>query len=111
MVVILILPTTSDKTSPNTTSTQVCDQFYLYGEQSNTNRKNHANHSKCTESNSIKHDSSAISHRRLATTEAKNEKQTTSKNNVRHVTRVNISDVYSQIEIDGDVEAVTKEGI
>lgn len=35
---------------------------------------------------------------------------TTSKNFVRHITRVNISDVYSQIEIDGDVEPVTKEG-
>lgn len=35
---------------------------------------------------------------------------TSKKDRVRHITRVNISDVYSQIEIDGDVEPVTKEG-
>lgn len=32
------------------------------------------------------------------------------KNFVRHVTRINISDVYSQVEFDGDNEPVTKEG-
>lgn len=32
------------------------------------------------------------------------------KNFIRHVTRVNISDIYSQVEIDGDAEPVTKEG-
>lgn len=32
------------------------------------------------------------------------------KNFLRHVTRVNISDIYSQVEIDGDAEPVTKEG-
>lgn len=31
-------------------------------------------------------------------------------NFIRHVTRVNISDVYSQVEIDGEAEPVTKEG-
>lgn len=32
------------------------------------------------------------------------------KNFIRHVTRVNISDVYSQVEIDDGAEPVTKEG-
>lgn len=32
------------------------------------------------------------------------------KNFIRHVTRVNISDIYSQVEIDGDAVPVTKEG-
>lgn len=32
------------------------------------------------------------------------------KNFIRHVTRVNISDIYSQVEIDGNAEPVTKEG-
>lgn len=35
---------------------------------------------------------------------------TSKKDRVRHITRVNISDVYSQVEIDGDAEPVTKEG-
>lgn len=40
-----------------------------------------------------------------------NNKPNNNKNYVRHITRVNISDVYSQIECnDGDVEPITKEG-
>lgn len=35
---------------------------------------------------------------------------TSKRDRVRHITRVNISDVYSQVEIDGDAEPVTKEG-
>lgn len=33
------------------------------------------------------------------------------RDNVRHVTRVNFSDVYSQVEFDENVEPVTKEGM
>lgn len=32
------------------------------------------------------------------------------KNCVRHITRVNISDVYSQIDINDDTEPITKQG-
>lgn len=41
---------------------------------------------------------------------ATNSSNLSNKNFIRHVTRVNISDIYSQVEIDGDAEPVTKEG-
>lgn len=41
---------------------------------------------------------------------ATNSSHLPNKNFIRHVTRVNISDIYSQVEIDGDAEPVTKEG-
>lgn len=41
---------------------------------------------------------------------ATNASHLSNKNFIRHVTRVNISDIYSQVEFDGDAEPVTKEG-
>lgn len=134
MVVILILPSLSEQTSPPpTTSTNGCDhhqfnsnrhqphqQHNNYNEYPihNNKRNLHVNFHINTESNGInkhrrKSQTSTTAPAVTANTQntATTSSLSSSKNYVRHVTRVNISDVYSQIEIDGEIEPVTKEGM
>lgn len=138
MVVILIFPIASDITAPlppslpSPTQQQIhpstsqqslrppqkpntsndCDQrkSYYYGGTEHTN----AVHCSSRKSESPNLRSCNVIHARkpqnVATTEAQKSKATAKPNNIRHVTRVNISDVYSQIDVDGNVEPVTKEG-
>lgn len=127
MVVILILPSSNEQqhAPPPSTSINGCDQFRSNGAHIISNNNNHNHHAHQHQANHNRKRTSAPkritfqtdaidgSHSSAipsaaaytATTTA-----TTSKNYVRHITRVNISDVYSQIEIDGEAEPVTKEG-
>lgn len=113
MVVILILPS-SEQTPPPSSSINGCDQFRLNGARIINN--NHEYRNRTSTPKRIKFQIDTINHRSSPqtgatyTTTASATTATASKNCVRHVTRVNISDVFSQIEIDGDVEPVTKEG-
>lgn len=118
MVVILILPSSSEQTPPPSSTVNGCDQFHLNGPHIiNNNHHEYRNRNRTSAPKRITFKIDTINQHSATGTEAFTEKaaasattSTTSKNVVRHVTRVNISDVYSQIEIDGDVEPVTKEG-
>lgn len=92
MVVILILPST-------TSSTSGCDEFN-YSNQ----RHKHQHRHRHTAHNDHHAQSRATNCRSQGGQPAKDACY------VRHVTRINISDVYSQVEVDGDSEPVTKEG-
>lgn len=115
MVVILILPSSSEQTPPPSLSINGCDQYRLNGARIiNNNHQHHEYRNRTSTPKRIKfqidpinHHSAPVSGGYTPTASATTAK---SKNYVRHVTRVNISDVYSQIETDGDVEPVTKEG-
>lgn len=135
MVVILIFPIASDITAPlppslpSPTQQQIhpsssqqslrlpqkpntsngCDQrtSYYYGDTEHTNAVHRQSESPNLRRANVTHARKPPS---VATTEAQKSKATAKPNNIRHVTRVNISDVYSQIDVDGNVEPVTKEG-
>ena len=139
MVVILILPSSSnEQTPPPSTSLNGCDQFRLNGARTISNnrheypnrtstapkritfqidpinhhrhRHHHHHHQQHQQQQHQRHLASGATAGASYTTTASATTATASKNYVRHVTRVNISDTFSQIEIDGDVEPVTKEG-
>lgn len=124
MVVILILPSSSEQTPPPSSSIIGCDQFPLNGARIINNNRHHHHHHAYRNSTStnrtatpkrIRFQTNPVNHHHAAPdtgayTATATTTATTSKNFVRHVTRVNISDVFSQIEIDGEAEPVTKEG-
>lgn len=126
MVVILILPSSSEQTPPPSSSIIGCDQFPLNGARIiNNNHHVYRNRNRTTAPKRIRFQTNPVTHysataaaapdtgaytTTTATATTTTTTATTSKNFVRHVTRVNISDIYSQIEIDGDAEPVTKEG-
>lgn len=119
MVVILILPSSSEQTPPPSSSSTVngCDQFRLNGahiiNNNNNNHHGYRNRNRTSAPKRITFQTDTINQRSAPGTESFTTAATTataSKSYVRHVTRVNISDVYSQIEIDGEVKPVTKEG-
>lgn len=89
MVVILILPST-------TSSTNGCDEFNYSNQQ----------HQR------LRHTSYTDYHVESNATNCRSPSATPTKSKcfVRHVTRINISDVYSQVEFDGESDPVTKEG-
>lgn len=88
MVVILLLPPTNG-----------CDD--------NNNNNDNVNASASARNN---HTTEHIYYPRKSQNATINPSILSNKNFIRHVTRVNISDIYSQVEIDGDAEPVTKEG-
>lgn len=99
MVVILILPSSSS-------SIHGCDGFATdtYNQQLNATHNNNNNPSSSNHRNST--NNLNINNNKY-TSNTHND----TKNFVRHVTRINISDIYSQVEFDGDTEPVTKEGM
>lgn len=118
MVVILILPSSSSEQTPPPLSSSIngCDQYRLNGARI-INKNHHEYRNQNSTPKRIKFQTDPI-YRHLPahnsagtyTTAASATTTTASKSFVRHVTRVNISDVFSQIEVDGDIEPVTKEG-
>lgn len=123
MVVILILPS-SEQTPPPSSSINGCDQFRLNGARIISNNRHEYRNRTSNTPKRITFQIEPISHHyhhqhhqqqqqstgASYTTTASATTATASKNYVRHVTRVNISDTFSQIEFDGDAEPVTKEG-
>lgn len=128
MVVILILPSSSsEQTPPPSSSINGCDQYRLNGARTISNNRHEYRNRTTTAPKRITFQIEPINHHyhhhhqqqqrhsgtkagASYTTTASATTATASKNYVRHVTRVNISDTYSQIEFDGDAEPVTKEG-
>lgn len=114
MVVILILPSSSEP--PQSSSINGCDQYRLNGARIiNNNHQHHEYRNRTSTPKRIEFQIDPINHHSapvsgVYTPTASATTAATPKNYVRHVTRVNISDFYSQIETDGDVEPVTKEG-
>lgn len=125
MVVILILPSSSEQI-PSLSSKNGCDQCqnsnadktngklkYQTSNKATTARKTirfKTDYCNCPETASNQNRSNRATASTSASASATATSTKDSKNYVRHVTRVNISDVFSQIEIDGDAEPVTKEG-
>lgn len=97
-----------------TNPSNVCDQrkFYYYGDTIHRTKSVQSNNSHVSRNHIVRSNGTHGLRKphKLATTEAQKSKAPHISNNIRHVSRVNISDVYSQIEVDGDVEPVTKEG-
>lgn len=100
MVVILILPSSSS-------SIHGCDGFATDPDNQQLNATNNNNNNIQSSSNH------RISTNNLNINNKKHHsnKHNDTKNFIRHVTRINISDIYSQVEFDGDTEPVTKEGM
>lgn len=122
MVVILILPSSSEQI-PSLSSKNGCDQCQNSNADKNNGKHKYQTSNKATTAKKtirFKTDEcncretasnfNTKSNRTTASTSATATATKETKNFVRHVTRVNISDVFSQIEFDGDAEPVTKEG-
>lgn len=103
MVVILILPS-------STSSTNGCDEFH--SNQQRVNFYGDDSSSSYCQTNATNYQPQIRQHTNTNNNNNDKEKKNsnTTKCVVRHVTRVNISDVYSQVELDGSSEPVTKEG-
>lgn len=119
MVVILILPSSSEQI-PSLSSKNGCDLCQNSNAGTNNGKRkyqtsyNAKNAKKTirfkTDGCHCRETASNLNRSNGATASTSASATTDSKNYVRYVTRVNISDVFSQIEIDGDAEPVTKEG-
>lgn len=97
MVILILsssspLPTTTTTTAPTSSINNGCDQY-----SNQPSNIHNSRHKRSNATNLHEHETH------------KNKKKNHTKNYVRHITRVNLSDVYSQVELDGD-EPVTKEG-
>lgn len=119
MVVILILPSSSEQI-PSLSSKNGCDQCQNSNADKNNGKYKYQTSNKATttrktirfktDGSNCRETASNLNKSNGATASTSASATADSKNYVRHVTRVNISDVFSQIEFDGDAKPVTKEG-